>query len=75
MFHIKGRFTPALRERPAWAHPIIHDGRLYFRHGDVPVCYDLYASWIAELDDRLPLPYKIGLPAATAPGTGGIAVC
>jgi hypothetical protein len=24
-----------------WAHPAIHDGRLYIRHGDALMCYDI----------------------------------
>ncbi len=24
-----------------WAHPVIHDGRLYVRHGDALICYDI----------------------------------
>ena len=24
-----------------WAHPVIHDGRLYVRHGDALMCYDI----------------------------------
>jgi outer membrane protein assembly factor BamB len=43
-FRIKGRFTPVLGEGPAWAHPVIHDGKLYLRHGDVLACYDLRSS-------------------------------
>ena len=27
-----------------WAHPVIHDGRLYVRHGDALMCYDLRAG-------------------------------
>jgi outer membrane protein assembly factor BamB len=27
-----------------WAHPVIHDGRLYVRHGDALICYDIAAK-------------------------------
>ena len=40
---IKGRFTPVKGQGPAWAHPAIHQGRLYLRHGDKLACYDLRA--------------------------------
>lgn len=40
---VKGRFTAITGEGPAWAHPVIHRGRLYLRHGDVLACYDLRA--------------------------------
>lgn len=37
----KGSFTPPLGEDLAWAHPVIHDGKLYLRHGDILACYNL----------------------------------
>ncbi|HUR56420.1 MAG TPA: PQQ-binding-like beta-propeller repeat protein, partial [Opitutaceae bacterium] len=41
-FEIKGRFQPApARDRDAWAHPVIHDGRLYLRYHDTLRCYDV----------------------------------
>jgi outer membrane protein assembly factor BamB len=45
-YNLKGAFK--LPERPtatgkAWAHPVISDGRLYLRHGDVLFCYDVKA--------------------------------
>ncbi len=40
-FRIKGTFTPPVGEGPAWPHPVIHDGRLYLRHSDLLMCYDL----------------------------------
>jgi outer membrane protein assembly factor BamB len=41
-FEIKGRFQPApARDRDAWAHPVIHDGRLYLRYHDTLRCYDI----------------------------------
>jgi hypothetical protein len=38
---VDGMFQPVLGDGPAWPHPVIHDGRLYLRHGDVLTCYDL----------------------------------
>ena len=38
---IKGRFKAPMAEGPAWAHPVIHKGKLYLRHDDVLLCYDL----------------------------------
>lgn len=40
--NIKGRFEPAKGDGPAWAHPVIHRGRLYLRHADLLGCYDLH---------------------------------
>jgi hypothetical protein len=40
---IKGRFEPPQGEGPAWSHPVIHEGRLYLRHADLLMCYDLRA--------------------------------
>jgi outer membrane protein assembly factor BamB len=33
--------VPGSGERPSWAHPVINDGKLYVREGDVILCYDL----------------------------------
>ncbi len=35
------QFTPPQGEGPAWAHPVVCDGRLYLRHGDLLLCYDV----------------------------------
>ncbi|HYW81162.1 MAG TPA: PQQ-binding-like beta-propeller repeat protein, partial [Thermoguttaceae bacterium] len=44
-FRIKGRFKQTDRSRrPAWAHPIILDGKMYFRDGDLLLCYDIEAK-------------------------------
>lgn len=43
-FRVKGHFDPIKGEGPAWAHPVIHNGRLYLRHADVLACYDLRAK-------------------------------
>ncbi len=40
-FRIKGHFEPLAGEGPAWAHPVIHNGRLYLRHADLLLCYDI----------------------------------
>jgi len=38
---VKGRFTPPKGGGPAWSHPVIHEGKLYLRHADLLLCYDL----------------------------------
>lgn len=40
---IRGQFKPPEGEGPAWAHPVVHQGRLYLRHADLLMCYDLRA--------------------------------
>ncbi len=40
-FRIQAQFDPPTGEGPAWAHPALNDGRLYLRHGDLLLCYDL----------------------------------
>jgi outer membrane protein assembly factor BamB len=40
---IKGRFQALEGEGPAWAHPVIHQGKLYLRHANSLFCYDLRA--------------------------------
>jgi prepilin-type processing-associated H-X9-DG protein len=40
---IKGRFEALEDEGPAWPHPVIHQGRLYLRHANLLLCYDLRA--------------------------------
>ncbi len=43
-FEVKGRFRLAdARERDAWAHPVIHQSRLYLRYHERLLCYDLKA--------------------------------
>ncbi|UCF16897.1 MAG: PQQ-binding-like beta-propeller repeat protein [Phycisphaerales bacterium] len=42
-FRIKGRFKALCGDGPAWAHPVIHNGRLYLRHSDILACYDVRA--------------------------------
>jgi outer membrane protein assembly factor BamB len=27
-----------------WAHPVIHNGRIYVRHGDALICYDIASN-------------------------------
>jgi outer membrane protein assembly factor BamB len=44
-FEEKGRFRLANpRDRDAWAHPVVHDGRLYLRYHDTLTCYDIRAT-------------------------------
>jgi outer membrane protein assembly factor BamB len=41
----KGRFEqPGHGKRPAWAHPVVANGRLYLRDGNVLLCYDVKAK-------------------------------
>lgn len=41
-FQEVGHFiVPGSGERPSWAHPVIVDGKLYIREGDVLLCYDV----------------------------------
>ncbi|HEY4313745.1 MAG TPA: PQQ-binding-like beta-propeller repeat protein [Pirellulales bacterium] len=41
-FEEAGHFeVPGSGERPSWSHPVVLDGKLYVREGDVIVCYDL----------------------------------
>ena len=41
---IKGQFTAAEDQGPAWSHPVIHQGHLFLRHADSLFCYDLTAN-------------------------------
>ncbi len=41
--NVKGRFTAREDEGPAWAHPVIHQGKLYLRHANLLLCYDVRA--------------------------------
>jgi outer membrane protein assembly factor BamB len=41
-FEEVGHFAvPGSGERPSWAHPVVLDGKLYLREGDVICCYDV----------------------------------
>ena len=43
-FEVKGRFRLVdARARDAWAHPVIHQGRLYLRYHERLQCYDIKA--------------------------------
>jgi len=45
-YNLISTFTPPKRpgmKGPAWAHPVICDGKLYLRHADVLFCYDVAA--------------------------------
>ena len=40
----KGRFSiPSTAKGPSWPHPVICDGKLYLRHNDELLCYDIKA--------------------------------
>lgn len=43
-FNIISSFTITTGEGKHWAHPSISDGRLYIRHGDVMMVYDISAK-------------------------------
>jgi len=41
----RGRFTqPERTDKPAWAHPVIANGKLYIRDQDTLLCYDVKAK-------------------------------
>mgnify|MGYP000094314219 FL=1 len=43
-YKLKGKFTPPGQPGmggPAWAHPVISDGKLYLRHANYVFCYDV----------------------------------
>lgn len=40
-FRLKGTFLPVTGSGAAWSRPVIHDGMLYLRHGDLLACYDV----------------------------------
>jgi outer membrane protein assembly factor BamB len=44
MFEIKGRFKVPLGTDQHWAHPVIKDKRMYIRHGDALMVYDINAG-------------------------------
>ena len=39
-----GSFQAPKRSGPSWAHPVVCDGRLYIREGDMLYCYDVHSS-------------------------------
>lgn len=43
-FEIRGRFSVPLGTDQHWAHPVIHDKKLYIRHGDALMVYDVAAK-------------------------------
>jgi len=43
-FEFKGRFEVPLGTDQHWAHPVIHDKRLYIRHGDALMVYNISAD-------------------------------
>ncbi len=40
-FRLHGQFRLAKANNDAWAHPVIHDGRLYLRYHETLSCYDI----------------------------------
>ncbi len=40
-YHLAGSFEQPSMSGPAWAHPVIVGGRMYLRHNDVLLCYDV----------------------------------
>ena len=44
---IKGRFEAPSGEGPAWAHPVVHKGKLYLRHANLLLCYALRVLYAA----------------------------
>ncbi|NUQ66133.1 MAG: PQQ-binding-like beta-propeller repeat protein, partial [Pirellulales bacterium] len=40
-FKIQGEFTPLTAAGPAWSYPVVHEGKLYLRHGNLLACYAL----------------------------------
>jgi outer membrane protein assembly factor BamB len=43
-FDIKGRFEVPLGTDQHWAHPVIKDKRMYIRHGNALMVYDISAG-------------------------------
>ncbi len=43
-FEIKGRFEVPLGTDQHWSHPVIHDKKMYIRHGDALMVYDISAG-------------------------------
>ncbi|MCK4919912.1 MAG: PQQ-like beta-propeller repeat protein [Bacteroidales bacterium] len=43
-FKVISSFDIHLGTDQHWAHPVIHDGRLYMRHGEALMCYDIGAE-------------------------------
>jgi outer membrane protein assembly factor BamB len=43
-YRLKGTFKTPYGNGPAWAHPVVHGGKLYLRDKDVLMCYDVRAK-------------------------------
>jgi hypothetical protein len=43
-FDIAGSFQVNMGADEHWAHPVIFQGRLYIRHGDVLIAYNIKAG-------------------------------
>jgi len=40
-FEVRGRGKVTLGSGTHWAHPVIHEGKLYIRHGNVLMAYKI----------------------------------
>jgi outer membrane protein assembly factor BamB len=43
-FDIRGRFSVPLGTNEHWAHPVIHHKKLYIRHGNALMVYNIAAG-------------------------------
>jgi outer membrane protein assembly factor BamB len=43
-FNVTSSFNVPLGEGPLWAHPVVFDGKLYIRHGEALMVYDVKAK-------------------------------
>ncbi|MCP4711636.1 MAG: PQQ-like beta-propeller repeat protein, partial [Planctomycetes bacterium] len=43
-FEFVSQFKITKGTKEHWAHPVVHNGRLYIRHGDTLMCYDIKAK-------------------------------
>jgi outer membrane protein assembly factor BamB len=41
---VVSQFSVTAGDGPHWAHPVVSGGRLYIRHGDALMCYDVAAD-------------------------------
>ncbi|MHB8899486.1 MAG: outer membrane protein assembly factor BamB family protein, partial [Thermoguttaceae bacterium] len=70
-YQFKGHLEPPIGEGPAWAHPVIHGGRLYLRHANLLACYDLRApeptAWFHEAGGG-GMTHYLGAPPSSSGG-------
>lgn len=43
-YKLEGTFKAAVSDGPAWAHPVIQEGKMYLRANDTLMCYDITAK-------------------------------